>query len=161
MSRHLLPPRLAVLLALIAASPLAAQARLTYGASATGRLTLADSQFSDGTRYRAYAFTGARGDTIVAELASDDFDAMLLLMDEAGNKITTNDDAGGSCNARIQHVLPAAGAYLVYANAHSPNGVGEYQLRLTRGPGPAPPPPAPGSRPFHGLRRLIQVGASN
>jgi hypothetical protein len=152
------PVALAPLIALVLAGTLGAQARLTVGGSATGRLTAADQRFGDGSLYKLYNFDGAQGDTVSAELVSDDFDAMLVLTDAAGNRLALNDDGAESCNARLKIVLPAAGTYRLYANSASPHGLGEYRLRLARGSLAAPADTI--CRHFLGLSGIIQVGDS-
>lgn len=121
------------LVVLPAAAAAAAQIPIRFGQAVTGKLTTTDQQFSDGSRYKMYAFAGNRGDTISVELTSEDFDANLVLADGSGNRLTMNDDSGENCNARLTYVLPNAANYRVYANSSAPSELGAYQLRLTRG----------------------------
>ena len=123
-----------VLLALVAASPVAAQTPIRPGQTLTGRLVPTDQKFSDGSRYKLYAFVGSKGDTVAVDLSSDDFDANLLIADASGNSLARNDDGGEKCNARLTFVPPAAGNYRVYANSSAQAELGEYKLTLTRGP---------------------------
>jgi len=122
-----------VLLALVAASPVAAQTPIRPGQTLTGRLVPTDQKFSDGSRYKLYAFVGNKGDTVAVDLSSDDFDANLLIADASGNSLARNDDSGEKCNARLTFVPPAAGNYRVYANSSAQAELGEYKLTLTRG----------------------------
>ena len=140
------------------ASSAAAQIPLTFGRAVTGRLTVADQQFSDGSRYKMYAFVGNRGDTVTANLMSDDFDANLILADASGNPLTRNDDGGETCNSRLTFVLPNAANYRLYANSSSKAELGEFQIRLVRGREAAPADST--CRGFDPVTGLVQVGQS-
>ena len=73
-SRRLLVLALAAIAAFAALpATLAAQVPLMVGRPATGRLLPSDPTFPDSTHYKLYAFVGNRGDTVTAELTSDDF----------------------------------------------------------------------------------------
>ncbi len=132
-----MPARLPLLALLLAGftpgGPALAQTPLRLGQAVTGRLTPADSQFQDRSHYRAYTFAGSKGDTVTAQLTSDDFDANLILADATGNPLAKNDDGGGSCNARLSYDLPANGTYRLYVNTSARDEIGEFQLSLARG----------------------------
>ena len=142
------------LVLLPAVSP--AQIPIRFGQAVTGKLTVTDQQFADGSRYKMYAFAGNRGDTVSLELTSDDFDANLVLTDGSGNSLRRNDDSGASCNAQLTYVLPNAANYRVYANSSAPSELGAYQLRLSRGTLAAPGDTV--CRGFGRVAGLIQVG---
>ncbi len=144
------------LLALPLTAAAHAQTPIRFGQTVTGRLTLTDQRFADSSRYKLYAFAGNRGDTVTADLLSDDFDANLVLADGSGNSLAKNDDGGENCNARLTYVLPQAASYRLYANSSARAELGEYRLSLSRGK-----PPAPGDstcRAFGRVTGLIQVG---
>ncbi|MGH7521118.1 MAG: PPC domain-containing protein [Gemmatimonadales bacterium] len=122
-----------VLTALVVASPVAAQIPIRLGQTVTGRLVSTDQKFSDGSRYKMYAFVGNKGDTVAVDLSSDDFDANLLVADGSGNTLMRNDDSGEKCNARLSFVPPATGNYRVYANSSAQAELGEYKLTVRRG----------------------------
>ena len=146
-----------VALLLVALVPaLAAQTPLRFGQSVTGRLVPSDQRFADSSRYKLYSFAGNRGDTISAELFSDDFDANLVLTDASGNSLARNDDGGDNCNARITYALPRAATYRVYANSSAPAEVGEFRLALSRGK--LRPPSDSTCRGFGRVAGMIQVG---
>lgn len=126
-------PSAVLLLALLAATPLAAQIPIRVGQTLNGRLTQTDPKFSDGSRYKMYAFVGNKGDTVAVDLTSDDFDANLLITDASGNSLARNDDGGDACNARLTFVPPSAGNYRVYANSSAPAELGDYKIALARG----------------------------
>src|SRR5437867_3157482 len=112
---------------------LAAQTPLRIGQSVTGRLTLADRQLADSSRYRLYTFDARLGDTVSADMLSDDLDANLIVADAAANPLARNDDGGGGCNAHLSFVVPAAGSYDLFANSSSPGELGEFTISLVQG----------------------------
>src|SRR3989442_13992802 len=124
-----------MLTALAAAAPVAlsSQTPIRVGQSITGRLTQTDQKFSDGSRYKMYAFVGNKGDTVAVDLTSEDFDANLLIADAAGNSLARNDDSGEKCNARLTVGPPATRNYPRYANSGSAAQLGEYTLSLGLG----------------------------
>lgn len=145
----------AVLLAVLPL-PLAGQIPIRVSQAVTGRLTISDQQFRDGSRYKMYAFVGNKGDSVTADMTSDDLDPNLILADADGNPLIKNDDGGGNCNARISYVLPAAGNYRLYANSSAQAELGEYRLSLKKGR-----TPAASDTTCHGFGQvagLIQVG---
>lgn len=133
-----------------------AQTPIRIGQTVTGRLTLADQAFSDGSRYKMYAFVGNKGDTVAVDLLSDDFDANIVVADASGNRLANNDDSGENCNARLTYVLPQAANYRVYANSSAPSELGEYRLALARGKAAAAADTV--CRGFGRVSGLIQMG---
>lgn len=128
--------RLVLLLTAVAgagSTSLSAQIPIRVGQSVTGRLVQTDQAFSDGSRYKMYAFVGNKGDTVAVDLTSDDFDANLLVADGSGNSLARNDDSGEKCNARLTFVPPSTGNFRIYANSSAQAELGEYKLTLTRG----------------------------
>ncbi|MGH7606955.1 MAG: hypothetical protein ACREME_06415, partial [Gemmatimonadales bacterium] len=134
----------------------AAQMPIRVGQAVTGKLTLADQAFADGSRYKLYGFTGNRGDTIAVDMTSDDFDANIVLTDASGNSLARNDDGGEICNARLTFVLPRAAGYRLYANSSAPSELGAFHLRLARGKAAAPADTI--CRGFGQVAGLIRVG---
>jgi hypothetical protein len=144
-------------LLLVALVPtLAAQTPIRFGQSVTGRLIPSDRRFADSSRYKLYSFAGTKGDTISAELFSDDFDANLVLTDASGNTLAKNDDGGDNCNARFTYVLPRAATYRLYANSSAPAELGEFRLALSRGKLRAPGDTV--CRGFGVVTGMIRVG---
>jgi hypothetical protein len=135
---------------------LAGQTPLRIGQSVTGRLTLADRQFADSSRYKLYAFDARRGDTVSADMSSDDLDANLILADASGRPLARNDDAGGRCNAHLSFVLPAAGGYELFATSSSPGELGDFTVSLVQGVTAAARDTT--CRGFGRVKGVIQVG---
>src|SRR2546422_723257 len=137
-------------------APLVAQIPIRVGQTVTGRLVQSDQKFSDGSRYKMYAFVGNKRDTVAVDLTSDDFDANLLIADAAGNSLARNDDSGEKCNARLTFVPPATANYRIYANSSSQAEIGEYHLSVARGRAPAAADTV--CRGFGAVAGLIEVG---
>jgi len=149
-----------ILTALVAFSPVAlsSQIPIRVGQAVVGRLAQTDQKFSDGSRYKMYAFVGNKGDTVAVDLTSDDFDANILVADASGNSLARNDDGGGRCNARVAFVPPATGNYRVYANSSAQAELGEYHLTLARGHSATPLPADTVCKGFGRVSGLIEVG---
>jgi hypothetical protein len=67
--------------------------------------------------------------TLQIDLASDDFDAVLLVMTATGQWLALNDDAAGTLNSQLIITLPA-GDYLLVASTYYPLTTGSYQLAV-------------------------------
>jgi len=149
-----------ILTALVAFSPVAlsSQIPIRVGQAVVGRLAQNDQKFSDGSRYKMYAFVGNKGDTVAVDLTSEDFDANILVADASGNSLARNDDGGGRCNARVAFVPPATGNYRVYANSSAQAELGEYHLTLARGHSATPLPADTVCKGFGRVSGLIEVG---
>ena len=138
------------------AAPASSQIPIRVGQTLTGRLAQTDQAFSDGSRYKLYAFVGNKGDTVAVDLGSDDFDANLLVADASGNSLARNDDSGEKCNARLTFVPPATGNFRIYANSSAQAELGEYKLTLARGAARAAADTV--CRGFGRVAGLIEVG---
>ncbi len=149
-----------ILTALVTLAPLALSSQIPIRVPQTvvGRLAQTDQKFSDGSRYKMYAFVGNKGDTVAVDLSSDDFDANILVADASGNSLARNDDGGGRCNARVAFVPPATGNYRVYANSSAQAELGEYHLTLARGHSATPLPADTVCKGFGRVAGLLEVG---
>ena len=127
--------------------PVRAQA-ITFGQSVTGALT-ADDQVQAGSAgntffFDAYSFTTtAPNTTIAVDLRSTDFDAAVLLYNNANSTLSliAADDQSGNYgssqsannnNALLMTVIPTPGNYAIFATSSdlNPNGLGNYSIRL-------------------------------
>ncbi len=127
--------------------PVRAQA-ITFGQTVTGALT-ADDQIQAGTSgttyfFDAYSFTTtAPNTTIAVDLRSTNFDATVLLYNNANGMLTpiAADDQSGNYgssqsannnNALLMTVIPNPGNYAIFATSSDldPNGLGNYTLKL-------------------------------
>ena len=143
--------------ALVAVSSLKAQVpTIRAGQTIRDSLVRKDQKFSDGSRYKLYGFLGTKGDTLTFSLASDDFDANLVVADASGNRLGLNDDGGGTCNARLKFVPPSTGNFRIYANSSAQAELGDFRLSLAKGGGPAPADTS--CKGFGRVSGMIEIG---
>ena len=96
-----------------------------------GILQAGDATFDNGSFYNVYEFTEQADQTVTLLLESSAFDAYLILEDDQGNRIATNDDIRFSdTNAALILTLPAAGRYRILANAFQADAQGSYGLTV-------------------------------
>jgi hypothetical protein len=119
----------------VAVFPLApaagAQTRIAAASPLPGRLETTDKE-EDGRYYDEYLYSGRRGEQLLVDLVSTDFDAYLVLIDQrSGNVVSQSGDFGSSTNARISITLTENGTYLIRATSQSPQQkTGAYTLRV-------------------------------
>ena len=113
--------------------PLAAQDRtISMGQSVTGELLATDPvSHAKKAPYHVWTFEGRRGQRLVIDLRSSDFDAYLVVRDDAGYLMGDDDDSGGDNNARLHLVLPRDGRYRIIATGFQENSRGHYTLSLS------------------------------
>jgi len=116
---------------------------LAVGQGVTGTLADGDPQMGDGSFLDAYLLTGTPGQRVVVDLVSRSFDALLYVVDPAGKSYTTDDDAGGACNARAEVTLGTE-PHLIVVNSLSAAGTGAYTVRVSEDWGPESDEPCPG-----------------
>lgn len=118
----------------LAGAPLIAWANETSLLDVEGVLESGDEVLNDGSLYDIYPFDAEAEQTITIQMASEEFDTYLLVVDEAGQTIGQNDDVSESdTNSALTVTLPAAGTYLVVANAFDSTGQGNYRLTISEG----------------------------
>jgi len=140
-ARRLFPPAVLVLVA--AAAPLRAQDRsLVVGAERADSLTSHDPLTrSRNAPYQTWTFEGHRGQRVVIDMMSSDFDSYLVLRDPDGVSVANDDDSGEGNNARIRTVLPRDGTYRVVTTAYNSEGRGRYSVLVSSWQTPDAPPP--------------------
>jgi hypothetical protein len=90
--------------------------------------------------YHVWTLEGRRGQRIVIDLRSSDFDAYLVLRDDAGVTLGSDDDGGGDNNARLHTVLPRDGSYRIIATGFTESARGGYSLSVSGWEAPSAPP---------------------
>ena len=100
-----------------------------YGALEIGVLAKGDARLQAGEFRDLYSFEGSKGDPVIIELLSDDFDPYLAVISPSG-LVKRNDDWGASSASRIQMNLPEAGSYRVVVPSVRPGEEGAYVLRI-------------------------------
>ena len=108
---------------------------ITLGESVEDELGSSDTVLADGSYARAYELTGTPGQTVVVDLASRAFDAMLLVLDPRGEDYSSDDDSGGACNSRIAVTLDMQPHRLVVTSFGS-DATGPFTLSVSDTEGP-------------------------
>ncbi|WP_121116653.1 pre-peptidase C-terminal domain-containing protein [Croceibacterium ferulae] len=105
--------------------------RLTPGRSVSGSLAASDQTFSSGEYQDRFTFQGRRGDRVVFDMQSADFDTFLSLYLPDGG-IETNDDRAGDegTDSRLAITLPQDGSYEIAATSYAAAQTGSYTLRM-------------------------------
>jgi hypothetical protein len=106
-----------------------------YGFIYTSSLTTTDVLLQDGSRGELWMFEGTAGQCTEIIMKSSEFDAYLVLRQNApfGAIVAEDDDSGGGTDALIRMRLPATDSYFVTASSYSSGQVlGRYTLDLDR-----------------------------
>lgn len=131
---------------------------IAYGETVAGELRPDNPQLQDSSYFDVYEFSGQVGEEVTIWLNSQDFNASLLLADEADSVLATDDNAGGGCNAHLVAALPATGRYHVFANSAERGELGAFYLTLQRGS--YPPEAQIPCAGWTGLAGAVAVGDS-
>ena len=100
-----------------------------------GTLQADDGTLPDGSFYDVHEFTGQADQTVTILLESEAFDAYLILEDDQGNRIATNNNISlTNTNAALITTLTNAGRYRVIANTYQADFQGPYQLTIRHTP---------------------------
>lgn len=107
---------------------------LEAGERVRGRLSSADPTLDNGTYFHNYTYHGRRGERLRLTLRSTDFDAYLVLGTPGGRHgietaVARDDDGAGGRDARVEHVLPHDGPFVIRATSLL-SGSGEYMLEV-------------------------------
>jgi hypothetical protein len=108
---------------------------LRRGESAQGTIEQGDGELDDGRWYDAYAYTGRAGETLRVEMASEDFDAYLIIgryVDGEFQELDRNDDdpEGDDTDSALQVELPEDGRYVIQATTFLPEQGGAYEITV-------------------------------
>ncbi|HEU4326485.1 MAG TPA: pre-peptidase C-terminal domain-containing protein [Roseiflexaceae bacterium] len=118
----------------LASDEVSRQARpgaLHQGQTLTGQLSETSGLLNDGSLYDSYAFDVQPGQFVELDLRSAAFDAFLVLVNQQGHVVASNDDYDpkASTDARLALPLPPGSGYQVWVNS-SGEGTGDYTLRF-------------------------------
>jgi hypothetical protein len=97
----------------------------------SGTLAANDEVFSTGEYFDTYTFEGSPGQTVVLDLASDDFDTYLVLEAPDGER-EVNDDSDSAYHSQITRQLSALGTYTVRVTSYSAGETGSYTLAINQ-----------------------------
>lgn len=104
-----------------------------------GTLSDEDATLSDGSRADIYTLAGEPGQTLVVELISEDFDALLMRVPPERDRYEMDDDSAGNCNSRMYVTFEGGEPHLIVANSLGSDERGAYTLRVSDAPGPEAP----------------------
>lgn len=117
--------------------PVDASRNIASGETKRAALAATDGMLSDSTYFARWYFTGAKGQRVRINQASDVFDTMLHLAQHGAAEVDAqNDDANGT-NSEVTFTLPSDGTYVIVANSFDKMATGDYTLTLEiRDPAP-------------------------
>jgi len=101
----------------------------------TGNLTGSDSLYPDTTYYKMYQFTTTPGQEITIDLASSDFDPVLIVRGEGLAQSIVDDDGGPGCASRVSQAFLGRGPYRILVNttASPHRQTGRFTLAISQG----------------------------
>ncbi len=100
------------------------------GPAQTGMLAAGDDTLTSGEYADYYSFTGRRGEQVVIDLRSDDFDPYLLVRTPSGEREWNDDYEGSASRSLLSLALTEEGTYDVYVTSYKPGETGSYALRI-------------------------------
>ncbi|MGY6530492.1 MAG: PPC domain-containing protein [Cyanobacterium sp.] len=96
-------------------------------------LSPSDIPTGEGGFARDYYINLARGEQIVIDLTSDEFDTIVVLMKEDGTTIAENDDGpDGTTNSLLFTRIAEDGKYIIRVRSFALSGNGNFNLRVTK-----------------------------
>ena len=110
---------------------------IRVGETVNGTLSSSDSLYPDNTYFKFYQFTAPTG-PVTIDLASDDFDPVLIVRGDDLDNSIINDDGGPGCAARVSRTFPSRGPYRILVNTTSTpqRQTGRFSLSITQGSSP-------------------------
>ncbi len=106
----------------------AGETRRESGSLASGDETLDSGEFAD-----VYRVQGRVGQTLVADLSSDDFDPYLIVIAPDGEQSDNDDYEGDMTRSLVSEPLTQNGEYRVVVTSYQPGEAGSYDLLLSTG----------------------------
>src|SRR2546427_520280 len=107
--------------------------QIRVGQTLPGQLTTSDSLYPDTTYYQFWQFSPRARQQVTIDLASDEFDPVLIL--RGLDTTVVNHHGGPGCNARVSLAFPETGPYTILVNTSSepPRQTGRFTLSLSEG----------------------------
>jgi hypothetical protein len=81
--------------------------------------------------YDPYTFKGTKGETVVVDMTSIDFDPFLVLLSPSSEDTQNDDYEGSSSQSRIDKVLDETGEWTVIATSYKAGETGSYQVNIS------------------------------
>jgi len=109
--------------------------QISVGQSVSGSLTSSDSLYPDTTYFKFYQFMTAPGRTLTIDLASTDFDPVLIVRGDDLAQSIINDDGGPGCASRVSQAFTGSGPYRILVNTTSSphRQTGRFTLSIKEG----------------------------
>lgn len=109
--------------------------QINLGQAISGSLTSSDSLYPDTTYFKFYQFTTTPGRAITIDLASSDFDPVLIIRGDDLSASVINDDGGPGCASRVSQTFPGRGPYRILVNttASPHRQTGRFTLSVKEG----------------------------
>jgi len=98
--------------------------------SETGELGGGDEQLESGEYVDTYEVRGRKGQTIVLDLRSEEFDPYLLVIAPNGDQFENDDFRGSFSHSHLTIVLEQSGTYEVGVTTFEPGEGGSYELEM-------------------------------
>ena len=106
-------------------------AQLPDNGRTTGTLEPGDYGLPSGAYGDLWAVQAQAGQTLIVDLSSPNFDALLMLVDTQNSELVAeDDDSGEETDARITLDLAESGEYVIVASSYDAGEVGNYELRV-------------------------------
>jgi hypothetical protein len=99
----------------------------------SGTLDQGDETLNGGEYVDYYTFAGRRGEEVIVDLRSADFDPYLILIDPDEEQQDNDDYEGDVSRSLIRYELPADGEYQVLVTSYAADEVGVYDLSIDQG----------------------------
>ena len=106
---------------------------LTLGETLRGEITGAENEIEDGHYSDEYEYVARKGETIVIDLSSSDFDVLVYVgeqMDDDFRILASDDDGAGGTNSRLEFTFPEEGFYYIGVTSAGEEETGDYTLRV-------------------------------
>ena len=112
--------------------------QISIGQTITGNLSDSDSLYPDTTYYEAYQFMATPGQDVTIDLASSDFDPVIIVSGGGLAQTIVDDDGGPGCASRVSQAFAGRGPYRVLVNttSHPHRQTGRFSLSITQGSKP-------------------------
>lgn len=97
-----------------------------------GRLGFGDDTRNNGSYSDSFRIVANRGDSLVADLRSGEFDTLLIVRPTRGEEISNDDFEGSSSRSQVTIPRMETGFYEIIVSSTSPAASGAYTLWITK-----------------------------
>jgi hypothetical protein len=99
----------------------------------TDKLTIKDIPTGQGGFARDYQINLNKGDNLVIDASSENFDTIVTLLGPNGSTVGENDDGpDGTSNSLLFVRITETGKYIIRVRSFGETGVGSYKLKVTK-----------------------------